>query len=68
MLIPFKIFIKLIKTYIEWIITKYFQSKIKIKNKDKRFKNYLRFNLKLFALNRGKCINALDLLNQPCNL
>ena len=39
MLIPFKIFIKLIKTYIEWIITKYFQSKIKIKNKDKRFKN-----------------------------
>ena len=70
MRIPLKIFVKSMKSYTKWIENKSFESRIRINNKIERFQNIKGLIEIYLGLNRGKCVNAKDILNfiQPWNL
>ena len=70
MRIPVKLFAKWIKSYFEQINDRTSKSLIKIKNKIERFKDIKGLIQIYLGLNRGKCVNAKDILKfiQPCNL
>ena len=70
MRIPLKIFVRSMKSYTKWVENKSFESRIRINNKIERFQNIKGLIEIYLGLNRGKCVNAKDILNfiQPWNL